>query len=144
MILSKEEAEEIFISETLKKYLGKEINYNKFKKSCEFLSIDEKQEIYEKINKIISEKRIIADEAVEELLNIIKDFTIWDIGKYNYELSELTEKIRDNDYFYSTRLTLYKRIIEFPKYKDLDEDEKIKIAMKIGSLDCTDFKGISK
>lgn len=144
MILSKEEAEEIFISETLKRYLGKEINYNKFKKSCEFLSTDEKQEIYEKINKIISEKRTIADKAVEELLSIIKDFTIWDIGKYNNELSELTEKIRDNDYFYSTRLTLYKKIIEFPRYKDLDEDEKIKIAMKIGSLDCTDFKGISK
>ena len=108
------------------------------------LTADEKQQILNKISKLVDEKRVIADKAAEEFLNIIKNFTIWDFGKYNEKLNELTEKIKNNDCFYSTRVDLYERVLELPKYKDLDERDKIKIAMKIGSLDCTDFKGISK
>lgn len=144
MTLNKKEAEKIFISESINSYTGRDKDYQKFKEACMELTADEKQQILNKISKLVDEKRVIADKAAEEFLNIIKNFTIWDFGKYNEKLNELTEKIKNNDCFYSTRVDLYERVLELPKYKDLDERDKIKIAMKIGSLDCTDFKGISK
>ena len=144
MTLNRKEAEEAFISETINGYLGKDKDYKKFKEACAELTLDEKQQVLDRINKLVNEKRVIADEAVEELLEVIKNFTIWDLGKYNNELEEFSEKIKNNDCFYSSRINLYKRALELPKYKDLDEYNKIRLAMKIGSLDCTDFKGISK
>ena len=38
------------------------------------------------------------------------------------------------DTSYVGRLNLYEELMKLPNYKDLDEREKIRIAMKLGSL----------
>ena len=77
--------------------------------------------------------------AADDLFNILKDFTIFKIGKFDEELVKIKEVLKKQDEYYNARISLYKRLLELPKYTKLDEEEKIKLAMKIGALDTRDL-----
>ena len=77
--------------------------------------------------------------AADDLFNILKDFTIFKIGKFEEELVKIKEVLKKQDEYYNARISLYKRLLELPKYTKLDEEEKIKLAMKIGALDTRDL-----
>ena len=77
--------------------------------------------------------------AADDLFNILKDFTIFKIGKFDEELVKIKEVLKKQDEYYNARISLYKRLLELPKYAKLDEEEKIKLAMKIGALDTRDL-----
>ena len=77
--------------------------------------------------------------AADDLFNILKDFTIFKIGKFDEELVKIKEVLRKQDKYYNARISLYEKLLELPKYTKLDEEEKIKLAMKIGALDTKDL-----
>ena len=78
-------------------------------------------------------------KAAEDFFNILKDFTIFKVGKFDEELEKIKEVLRKQDEYYNARISLYERLLELPKYAKLDEEEKIKLAMKIGALDTRDL-----
>lgn len=83
--------------------------------------------------------------AANDFFNILKDFTIFKIGKFDEELVKIKEVLKKQDEYYNARISLYEKLLELPKYAKLDEEEKIKLAMKIGALDIRDLshnKGI--
>ena len=51
----------------------------------------------------------------------------------------IKEVLKKQDEYYNARISLYERLLELPKYAKLDEEEKIKLAMKIGALDTRDL-----
>ena len=77
--------------------------------------------------------------AADDLFNILKDFTIFKIGKFDEELVKIKEVLKKQDEYYNARISLYERLLELPKYAKLDEEERIKLAMKIGALDTKDL-----
>ena len=77
--------------------------------------------------------------AADDLFNILKDFTMFRVGKFDKELVKIKEVLKKQDEYYSARISLYERLLELPKYAKLDEEEKIKLAMKIGALDTRDL-----
>lgn len=77
--------------------------------------------------------------AADDLFNILKDFTMFKVGKFDKELERIKEVLRKQDKYYNARISLYERLLELPKYAKLDEEEKIKLAMKIGALDTIDL-----
>lgn len=77
--------------------------------------------------------------AADDLFNILEDFTMFKVGKFDEELVKIKEVLRKQDEYYNARISLYERLIELPKYTKLDEEEKIKLAMKIGALDTRDL-----
>ena len=77
--------------------------------------------------------------AADDLFNILKDFTMFKVGKFDKELERIKEVLRKQDEYYNARISLYERLLELPKYIKLDEEEKIKLAMKIGALDIRDL-----
>lgn len=77
--------------------------------------------------------------AADDLFNILKDFTMFRVGKFDKELERIKEVLRKQDEYYNARISLYERLLELPKYAKLDEEEKIKLAMKIGALDTRDL-----
>lgn len=78
-------------------------------------------------------------KAADDLFNILKDFTMFKVGKFDKELERIKEVLRKQDEYYNARISLYERLLELPKYTKLDEAEKIKLAMKIGALDTRDL-----
>ena len=80
-----------------------------------------------------------ASKAAELLLKILQEFNIWRIGKYDKELKDIKDTLREFDKSYIHRLFLFRDLMELPKYAEMDEDEKIMIAMKIGALDTSDL-----
>jgi len=77
--------------------------------------------------------------ATDDLFNILKDFTMFRVGKFDKELERIKEVLKKQDEYYNARISLYERLLELPKYAKLDEEEKIKLAMKIGALDTRDL-----
>ena len=77
--------------------------------------------------------------AADDLFNILKDFTMFKVGKFDKELERIKEVLRKQDEYYNARISLYERLVKLPKYIKLDEEEKIKLAMKIGALDTRDL-----
>ena len=80
-----------------------------------------------------------ASNAAKSLLEILQEFNIWRIGKYDKELKDIKDTLQEFDKGYIHRLFLFKDLMELPKYAEMDEDEKIVIAMKIGALDTSDL-----
>ena len=78
-------------------------------------------------------------KASNDLFSILKDFTLLKVGKFDEELKGIKETLKECDKLYVARTSLYKDLIELPKYKNLEEDEKIALAMKIGALDMRDL-----
>lgn len=78
-------------------------------------------------------------KAADDLFNILKDFTMFKVGKFDKELERIKEVLRKQDEYYNARISLYERLLKLPKYVKLDEEEKIKLAMKIGALDTRDL-----
>lgn len=76
-----------------------------------------------------------ASEACDSLYKIIEAFKIWDIAKVSEELKDIKEVLKSTDYTYSARLELFKRLIELPKFKEMEDDSKIILAMQLGALD---------
>lgn len=108
------------------KYLDKAIKQENF--------IKQKKEEIE-----VLKKGYKADKATQKLYNILEEFNIWRLGKYDEELKEIKSTLEKNDRLYLSRVELYKRLIELPKFKKLDEDERIELAMKLGALDFGDL-----
>lgn len=77
--------------------------------------------------------------AADDLFNTLKDFTIFKVGKFDKELERIKKVLREQDVYYNARISLYERLLELPKYTKLDEEERIKLAMKIGALDTRDL-----
>lgn len=80
-----------------------------------------------------------ASKASKNLFNILKDFTLLKVGKFDEELKSIKETLKECDKLYVTRTSLYKDLLELPRYKKLEEDEKIALAMKMGALDMRDL-----
>ena len=78
-------------------------------------------------------------DATDDFFDILKNFTIFKVGKFDEELIKIKEVLKTQDEYYNARIGLYKRILELPRYARLDEEEKIKLAMKIGALDIKDL-----
>ena len=79
------------------------------------------------------EEQKIVNEACERLFDILKDFNIWKASKLKKELEAVKSTLMEDTSFIG-RLNLYEKLIKLPNYKDLPEREKIRIAMKLGSL----------
>lgn len=77
-------------------------------------------------------------QAGEDLFNILKEFNIWRIGKYDKDLEDIKNKLK-GDKYYIVRTALCEKLLEEPKYKELEESEKIKLILKIGALDTSDL-----
>ena len=77
--------------------------------------------------------------AANDFFNILKEFTIFKIGKFDEELVKIKEVLKKQDEYYNARIGLYEKLLELPKYAKLDDEEKIKLAMKIGALDIRDL-----
>ena len=77
--------------------------------------------------------------AADDFFNILKEFTIFKIGKFDEKLTKIKEVLKKQDEYYNARIGLYEKLLELPKYAKLDGEEKIKLAMKIGALDIRDL-----
>lgn len=89
---------------------------------------------------IEDEKRSqLANKASAKLFEILKDFTIWEVGKFDEDLKEISKVLKENDDLYSSRIFLYEQLMELPKYKKMDKRNKIRLAMQLGALDMNDL-----
>ena len=92
-------------------------------------SEEKKKEIYE-----------LEDEAFE----ILKDLK-GGITKSQYKtVQKLVETLKDNDKNYVERIFFCKRLLEEPKYRNLDEIDKIKFIMKVATFDMSDLYYFNK
>ena len=94
-----------------------------FDEACKFIEEEIREE----------EEQKAIDEACKKLFVVLKDFNIWKTAKLNELLREV-EPVLMKDISFIGRLNLYEELMELPNYRDLDEREKIRIAMKLGSL----------
>ena len=112
----------------------------RFKEAVEFLREDgfpiDEELLHLKEEDANSKK---ASNAANSLLKILKEFNIWKIGKYDEELKSIKSTLQELDKGYVHRLLLFKELMRLPKYAEMDEDEKIRLAMKIGALDTSDL-----
>ena len=94
----------------------------------------------EKIKKDIEEeeKFNFLCSYAQKLLSILKDFTIWKIGKFDEGLKEIKEFLKE-DRGYIVRMSMFEELMKLPKYEKLDTGEKVIIAMKLGALDFSDL-----
>lgn len=100
--------------------------------------------IKKNMNQNKDEKFEKATKASNELLKILKELTIWKIGKFDRQLEEIKETLKENDSDYSARAFMFEELMSIPRYKKMDKLDKIKIAMKIGSLDTSDLSYCKK
>ena len=93
----------------------------------------------EKIKRDIEEEKKLSflRSYAQKLLSILKDFTIWKIGKFDNELKEIKDVLKE-DKGYTVRMSMFEELMKLPKYEKLDTSEKIIIAMKLGALDFSD------
>lgn len=94
-----------------------------FEEACKFVEEEIRDE----------EEQKAINEACKKLFDILKDFNIWKTTKLKELLKEV-EPILKKDISFIGRLDLYEDLMKLPKYKDLEERDKIRIAMQIGSL----------
>ena len=135
MISDRYEALKIIHIESLKEEKTKEFN-----EAVEFLRnegfpVDKELELLKEEDEEFKK----ALKVSNDLFNILKDFTLLKVGKFDEELKSIKEILKECDKLYVARTSLYKDLIELPKYKNLEEDEKIALAMKIGALDMRDL-----
>lgn len=76
-----------------------------------------------------------SEKACNSLFEIIKNITIWNFSENKDRVKELKDIVRSKDKNYTNRISLYEKLIKLPQFKDLEETEKIRIAMKLGALD---------
>jgi len=76
-----------------------------------------------------------SEKACNNLFEIIKNITIWNFSENKDKIKELKDIVRSKDKNYTNRISLYEKLIKLPQFKDLEETEKIRIAMKLGALD---------
>lgn len=110
----------------------------RFKEAVDFLK-REGYPVDEELLRLKDENSKKASSAAKLLLKILQEFNIWRIGKYDNELKGIINTLQEFDKSYIHRLFLFKDLIKLPKYAEMDEDEKIIIAMKIGALDTSDL-----
>ena len=98
------------------------------------------KEAKERAEREIEEIKVLEGilEASKKLFNIFENFSIWKTGKFNEEIKKVKEILK-KDTSYVGRINLYKKLMNFPKFKELEEDKKIKIAMQLGALDFSEF-----
>ena len=91
-------------------------------------------------------KDIKEDKEREEVKNsctklekILEDFNVWKIGKFNKELKEIKETLKEKDSTYIGRIILFEQLMEIPEFKELEEHQKIRVAMQLGALDFSEL-----
>ena len=72
------------------------------------------------------EKSQLANKASANLFEILKDFTIWKVGKFDEDLEKIKKVLKEKDELYSSRISLYEHLMELPKYKRMNERDKIR------------------
>ena len=96
----------------------------------------DKEEITVKIKKTkMSPKKLELLKAGNRAFEILKDFRIWDIGKYDNEIKTIAALYKKYDKSYIYRYNLYELLMKEPKFKKYTEKEKIIFAMQMGALD---------
>lgn len=132
--------------ELISKYVLGQFNKREgYKYNSELLSNVEKEleergyleEAKEAVLKDIKEdeERKEVKASCTKLAEILEDFNVWKIGKFNKELKEIKDTLREKDSNYAGRITLFEQLMETPKFKELEEHKKIRVAMQLGALD---------
>lgn len=103
----------------------------------ELINLDAFEEAEEKVKEIIEDgdKFQIAIDSCDRLKEILENFSIWKVGKFDKELSEIKENLNKYDKHYVARTFLYKDIMNISKFKDFKEEDKVSLAMQLGALD---------
>ena len=109
--------------ELIKELENKLKGIDAFEEACKFIEKEIREE----------EEQKAVDEACKKLFEVLKDFSMWKASKLKKEVEEV-KSILMKDTSYVGRLNLYEELMKLPNYKDLNEREKIRIAMKLGSL----------
>ena len=81
------------------------------------------------------EKAAEEQKIVDELVDIISNWSIWKPVVWEERISRVKKEIEDRDFFYNIRASVAQRVLELPRYKNLSEREKIKLIMRIGCMD---------
>lgn len=109
--------------ELIKELENKLKDIDAFEEACKFIEKEIREE----------EEQKAIDEACKKLFVVLKDFNIWKTSKLKKELEAVKSTLMKDTSFIG-RLNLYEELMKLPNYKDLNEREKIRIAMKLGSL----------
>ena len=85
------------------------------------------------------EERKEVKASCTKLSEILEDFNVWKIGKFNKELKEIKDTLREKDSNYVGRIALFEQLIKIPKFRELEEHKKIRMAMQLGALDFSEL-----